>query len=415
MSDPYGLSASELPPELIAQLVGSQGQKAIAEAMLRQSMQPLEAQQAKGRFQGVVSPLEAIAKVVQGQAARGNIAAADQQVAGIAKQQELGRMNAMQDFRRMADGTPGTMPLVPNDDEGNPMPQVGGVKGDRRAAILNALTNPYLKNSPLLKWEMDDLNKDEARKETLDNRKWTTQQQLDQRRWEVGQRHQAKMDEIAAAERERRISREEADARRAAEKADMAKLIASLKPEPDRKPNIVTDAAGNVTLLDNQGNVIKKMEGAGKPSQAFEKNAIQKKQLSLDLDSAIADLERISKDGGLLDKSTGSGFGALADKAAAFVGKATPGAIAAGELAPIYDKMLKMVPRFEGPQSDKDTQSYKEASGQLANPAIPNAQKKAAARVMLRLMRDRKDQFATADMAPVEQPSAAVQPRVVDW
>jgi hypothetical protein len=158
-------------------------------------------------------------------------------------------------------------------------------------------------------------------------------------------------------------------------------------------PTVLTDNAGNVTLLDRSGNVIKKLEGVGKPSAGFEKAGAAKKKMTGDLNTAISELEKATADGGLIDKSTGSGAGAAVDAVAGFFGKATPGAIAVGQTAPIFDLVLKMVPRFEGPQSDKDTQSYKEAAGQIANPNTPNEIKKAAGREILRLMRQRKGQF----------------------
>jgi len=136
-----------------------------------------------------------------------------------------------------------------------------------------------------------------------------------------------------------------------------------------------------------------------KPLGAVEQKAANaRKKMEGDLDTTISELEKATADGGLIDKSTGSGAGALVDMAAGFFGKATPGAIAAGRTAPIFDMVLKMVPRFEGPQSDKDTQSYKEAAGQLANPAVPNETKKAAGREILRLMKQRKGQFVSKDL-----------------
>jgi hypothetical protein len=101
----------------------------------------------------------------------------------------------------------------------------------------------------------------------------------------------------------------------------------------------------------------------------------------------------------LIDQSTGSGVGRLADIGAGFVGKATPGAIAIGKIAPVADLVLKMVPRFEGPQSNKDTQSYKEAAGQLADATLPTEIRKEAGKTVLRLMQERKNQFVTNDMA----------------
>jgi hypothetical protein len=134
------------------------------------------------------------------------------------------------------------------------------------------------------------------------------------------------------------------------------------------------------------------------PATAFtERQAAGKVETVRSLNTAIANLTDAIKPGGLLEKSTGSGFGRMVDASAAFVGKATEGAKAAASLAPIADLVLKMVPRFEGPQSDKDTQSYKEAAGQLADSGLPNETRKDAAKVILRLMKERKDQFGMSD------------------
>jgi hypothetical protein len=137
----------------------------------------------------------------------------------------------------------------------------------------------------------------------------------------------------------------------------------------------------------------------GKPSAFAEKTTAQRKQLSIDLDRAITELTAATKDKGLIDQSTGSGLGRGVDIGAGFFGQAMPGAIAAGKLAPIADMVLKMVPRFEGPQSDKDTRSYKEAAGQLADSSLPNAIRKQAGLEIVRLMKARKNEFVTADMA----------------
>lgn len=137
----------------------------------------------------------------------------------------------------------------------------------------------------------------------------------------------------------------------------------------------------------------------GKPSAFAEKAAAQRTQMGKDIKLAIAEIEDAIKPGGLLEKSTASGAGKLADAGAAFFGQATPGAIAAASLKPIADLGLKMIPRFEGPQSDKDTTSYKEAAGQLANEALPTATRKSAAQTMIRIMKARQGQFANDAMA----------------
>jgi hypothetical protein len=137
----------------------------------------------------------------------------------------------------------------------------------------------------------------------------------------------------------------------------------------------------------------------GKPSAFAEKTAVQRAQMGKDLGFAITQLTDITKDGGLIDQSTGSGAGRLTDIGAGFFGSATPGAIAIGKIAPIADLALKMVPRFEGPQSNADTKSYKEAAGQLADSSLPTKIRKEAGKTVLRLMQERKNQFVTSDMA----------------
>ena len=167
----------------------------------------------------------------------------------------------------------------------------------------------------------------------------------------------------------------------------------------------ITDEAGNVTMLNKFGQVITPTAGGaaakvkGKPSATFEKTKNQREQLQKDLSTTIAELKDITKDGGLIDQSTGSGLGRARDVTAGFFGQATEGAVAAAKLKPIADLALKMVPRFEGPQSDKDTQSYKEAAGQLADSSLPSKIRKEAGKTVLRLMENRKGQFVTEGMA----------------
>jgi len=176
--------------------------------------------------------------------------------------------------------------------------------------------------------------------------------------------------------------------------------------EKDKVAHTTTDEAGNVTLYNMFGQVIgaKDASGApialrGKPSATFEKTRQQREQLQKDLNTAIFELKDAVREGGLIDQSTGSGVGRAVDVGARLVGQATKGDIAIGKLKPIADIVLKIVPRFEGPQSDKDTQSYKEAAGQLADPSMPRAIRKAAAQTIIRLMENRKGQFVSSDMA----------------
>jgi hypothetical protein len=189
-----------------------------------------------------------------------------------------------------------------------------------------------------------------------------------------------------------------------AQKIQIARESRPPRAEPAPRTQQVTMSDGTLGIMNMDTGVVtpSTMAGApvkGKPSAFAEKTAAQKVQMGKDLGFAITQLSDITKDGGLIDQSTGSGAGRLADVGAGFFGQATPGAIAIGKIAPIADLVLKMVPRFEGPQSDKDTASYKQAAGQLADPTLPTAIRKEAGKTVLRLMQERKNQFASSDMA----------------
>ncbi|MCS4234408.1 hypothetical protein [Stenotrophomonas sp. BIGb0135] len=87
----------------------------------------------------------------------------------------------------------------------------------------------------------------------------------------------------------------------------------------------------------------------------------------------------------LLDTATGSGLGAIRDAGAAFVGRATDGAKANASLRVLATRLTAKVPRFEGPQSDKDVAEYKAAAGDLANESLPVEIRRAAGMTLQRL------------------------------
>jgi hypothetical protein len=155
----------------------------------------------------------------------------------------------------------------------------------------------------------------------------------------------------------------------------------------------------------------------GRPTALEERTQLEARQKASSLETTIKELQDISKPGGLIDQSTGSGLGAATDVAAGMFGVATPGAIAIGKLQPIADLVLKNIPRFEGPQSDKDTQSYKEAAGRLADPTVPTKIRKEAAQTIIRLMeKSRAQAQATAARPPVRAatPQSSAIPAGVD-
>ena len=152
--------------------------------------------------------------------------------------------------------------------------------------------------------------------------------------------------------------------------------------------------------------------GAQTTGRLEAEDAVKRRQDAERLDFAIREVERLTRRGGLLERSTGSGVGAGIDWLGGQVGFSTRASQAAAAIPPIADLALKMVPRFEGPQSENDRKSYEKAAGNLADSTQPNADRLAAAREVLRIMRARRDQFTfrggeATPAANTETPAAA--------
>jgi hypothetical protein len=133
-------------------------------------------------------------------------------------------------------------------------------------------------------------------------------------------------------------------------------------------------------------------------SQKEKERTLNEALYNIDLMLGIdPDTQQPVKGGGILKKATASGIGSLVDTAAGWFGSAPEGAVEAAKLAPLADPILKMVPRFEGPQSDKDTAVYKAAAGNLADSTKPKAVRIEAAKTIKEIMLRRKGQFDTKD------------------
>ena len=201
-------------------------------------------------------------------------------------------------------------------------------------------------------------------------------------------------------ERQRAEDARRLEAQRAADIKERQEALARLTAQlrPPAPPAAVTPVrvvrGGKELMIDARtGAVI----GDAAPSVGALNRRAADEKMKRELEGVIPTLEEISKEGGLLDQATGSGIGAGVDIAAGLFGIGTPGAIAIGKLKPATDAVLKLVPRFEGPQSDKDTKMYQDAAGNLANPNTPNSVKKAAAKEILRIYKARQGQFITRD------------------
>lgn len=138
----------------------------------------------------------------------------------------------------------------------------------------------------------------------------------------------------------------------------------------------------------DQGDVIPLSGGAvPKPESAAEKSA----RIKVENENRLADKDFASsvtaanaaKD--LFEGATGSGAGKARDAAYAMFGASTEGAQKAAQLKVIAGKLVAGVPKFSGPQSDKDVQLYREMAGQVGDDSIPIETRKAALQTVMDL------------------------------
>ena len=159
-----------------------------------------------------------------------------------------------------------------------------------------------------------------------------------------------------------------------------------------RAQNGILQDANNINRLaqrtqivqgaDGQSYLIDKGTGEAKPAQIDGGGTVQSGPTA---EAAVKNQKNMGKLGdlitqarGILPNATASGIGAKMDEANRFVGRTTPGAQAAAKLSAIGGNMLMMMPRMEGPQSDRDVENYKLMTGKIGDPTIPAAERAAA-------------------------------------
>lgn len=102
----------------------------------------------------------------------------------------------------------------------------------------------------------------------------------------------------------------------------------------------------------------------------------------------------------LIPKATSSGLGEARDKVASFFGQSTDAADAAAKLDVIGGWITSTVPRFEGPQSDKDVMQYKAMAANVANRGLPASQRLQALDALEKFMDSKAATYGIQPMAP---------------
>lgn len=118
----------------------------------------------------------------------------------------------------------------------------------------------------------------------------------------------------------------------------------------------------------------------GQPVLSKDNAAAKSAAMSQQMSAAIP----IAKE--LLVNATGSGTGALVDKLYDIFGATSTSKSAANSLDLVSGWMTSNVPRFEGPQSDKDTQTYQIMAAKVGDRTISNKDRLAALAVLEQLM-----------------------------
>ena len=155
-----------------------------------------------------------------------------------------------------------------------------------------------------------------------------------------------------------------------------------------------------------------------------EKRAFQMEGLGLALQKAEDLLmgQRRDSEGNITPGSrpTGSGIGSVVDTVGGWAGVSMPGAAEAADLRVVAGQLISKVPRFEGPQSDKDTALYRQMAAEAGNEKTPIATRLSAVRKMRevygRYERGESGRLAGETAAQTRQPGAqlgAPRPRNV--
>lgn len=93
----------------------------------------------------------------------------------------------------------------------------------------------------------------------------------------------------------------------------------------------------------------------------------------------------------LLEEATGSYVGAAVDMAGQVVGISNKGAQAAAQLKALEGSLIMNMPRMEGPQSDRDSNLYRQMAAQLGDATTPTETRKAAIKALRQMNARYKD------------------------
>lgn len=180
---------------------------------------------------------------------------------------------------------------------------------------------------------------------------------------------------------EEEVAREGGEGKNPELDKELARVRKQLGVQPPTTPSVGIKVP---TKAEQAGNVTKAQETA-KADVALETD----KTKNVKTANKFLSVAQQAKD--LLDKDpTGSGLGAMVDKAGRLVGVSSGSSEVASQLEAVSGWLVSNVPRMEGPQSNFDVDNYKTMAGMVGDRTRPVSDRKAALKEVMRLQEQYK-------------------------
>lgn len=259
---------------------------------------------------------------------------------------------------------------------------------DPRAQAMVAAR--YGQPSDVLRIRQDQLNREAARDasiaaQALSREERAAREARDNQFREDQQRRQQAFQESQSAAQ--RAFQDDQNRQRAADREALARMV----PQPVtavtiQDPNDPT-GAGTIVVDGRTGRPIGRGPKLTQTGAMDAKRAFNAQGIGAALQSAEDLLLGVTRNAagepvGGQARPTGSVIGAGMDAAYGVVGGATEGAQRAADLEVVGGRLLQMVPRFEGPQSDRDVAEYRRMAGRIGDRTVPIAARVSALKKM---------------------------------
>jgi hypothetical protein len=407
----YGIYDQNLPPEIAAEQGRIQQRRKIAEALMQSARQPIQS----ANPNSAISWTQGAAQILEAYKGRKNMDEADQATSELGGKYQRGLAEEVARIAAMRQGAPATTDAADNIEQ-------PGTPADPRQAVQAALMSQY---GPVREMGKLDFQADLKSKEAALARA----ARLEERAMQLDA--QATERDLDRASRER-IAKEANDVKR-----ELAEIRSALggggNPyfTPVYTPNGVVSfnnrTGGGAPLMVNGQPVIRSSDSPQLQGDLAGARAAGKAQATREFNmsgigSTIKRAEDVLKGvdpdtGAARPKPTGSGVGSLVDKVAGFFGASPTGAREATDLKAISGALTSKMPRMEGPQSDRDTQLYREMAAQVGDESIPVDQRLRALETVKALWRKYEkhnpDAFQGDPATANEAPPAGISPE--EW